>query len=132
MASMLLQAQSSGVGLFAGLAMVCAVIVALVLLAKLSAFVGDLLAGVRAWANLKRRERDAMPQGAFPVIPLAMEDDPGLYRVGGVLRETEQEVEWQIEAQTRANAVAKAELRGLVVTKVEKIAGPAAGREQVA
>ena len=60
------------------------------------------------------------PLGAFPVQPL--DDRPGRFRVRGVMRQTEEEMDWLIGAEMAANAVAKAELRGLVVTRVERCA----------
>ena len=57
---------------------------------------------------------------AFPVQLLG--DGEGTYRVEGVMRATEDEIVWTIDARTRANAIAKAELRGAVVTQVQKLA----------
>ena len=71
-----------------------------------------------AWAATR-------PQpAAFPVQLLS--DRPGRFRVSGVIAATEQEVVWLIDAQSEANAVVKAELRGAVVTKVERCDGDAA------
>ena len=56
---------------------------------------------------------------AFPVQLL--DEGAGEYRIEGVMRATEEEVVWLIEARTRANAIAKAEIRGAVVTRVVKL-----------
>jgi hypothetical protein len=58
-------------------------------------------------------------RGAFPVQPI--EDGAGRYRVFGVERETEKDQKIVIEAESRDNARVKAELRGIVVTRIEKI-----------
>ena len=71
--------------------------------------------------TLERRARRLAQQlGGFPVQPL--DDRPGRFRVRGVMRGTEEEVDWLIDAALAANAAAKAELRVLVVTRVEWIA----------
>lgn len=44
---------------------------------------------------------------------------PGLYRIAGVDSKTSDDVQWQVEAQSQANAKVKAELRGIVVTNCE-------------
>ena len=60
---------------------------------------------------------------AAPAFPVQLLDDgAGQYRVEGVIRPTEEEVVWLIDARTRANAIAKAEVRGAVVTRVVKVA----------
>ena len=64
---------------------------------------------------------------AFPVQLL--DEGAGEYRVEGVMRATEEEVVWLIEARTRANAIAKAEIRGAVVTRVVKLATAAETRQ---
>ena len=58
---------------------------------------------------------------AFPVIPAPdQQDGPGNYRVAGVDRNTRQDREIVIEAQSRANAQVKAELDGIVVTHITR------------
>jgi hypothetical protein len=78
------------------------------------------LAGVmfRAIASLFASRVRAAP--AFPVQLL--DEGAGQYRVEGVIRPTEEEVIWLVDARTRANAIAKAEIRGAVVTRVVKVA----------
>lgn len=46
---------------------------------------------------------------------------PGRYRISGVDRESKMETTWQCEAQSEANARAKAELEGIVVTLIERV-----------
>jgi hypothetical protein len=83
-------------------------------------FVFEMCSGMMAWAAQQRSRGEAVkPIRAFPVQTL--DDGFGEYRVEGVLRQTENEVEWVIEARSRANAIAKAEIRGMVVTQAEKI-----------
>ena len=58
---------------------------------------------------------------AFPVIPTPdQQDGAGTYRVAGVDRATRQDREIVVEAQSRANAQVKAELDGIVVTRISK------------
>jgi hypothetical protein len=60
------------------------------------------------------------PRRAFPVELL--EDGAGRYQIFGVERETEKDQQFTVEADSRANALVKAELRGVVVTRIEKLA----------
>lgn len=59
-----------------------------------------------------------------PVVPVRAvrpsEDGPGRYRVVGVDRATADDVTMDVEALSLANAKVKAELKGVVVTAVEK------------
>jgi hypothetical protein len=59
-----------------------------------------------------------VPQPVLPVDPA--HDGPGRYHVIGVDRATEEDVELLIDAKTLANAKVKAELRGVVVTQIQK------------
>jgi hypothetical protein len=59
------------------------------------------------------------PQG-FPMVPAAEADGPGTYQVCGVDKETRIDKEIVVEAASRANAQVKAELEGIVVTRVTK------------
>jgi hypothetical protein len=68
--------------------------------------------------RLARRKR----QEAFPALPIAESDGPGRYRAIGVDKTTRADRELIVEAASRANAQAKAELDGLVVTSVTKSA----------
>lgn len=45
---------------------------------------------------------------------------PGTYRITGVDRETRMDTEWYVEAQSEANAKAKAELEGIIITRIER------------
>jgi hypothetical protein len=65
------------------------------------------------------------PAYGFPVVPkavLPIEDrvGPGRFRVTGVVRETGTDIRIDVEAMSVANAQAKAELKGIVVTEVER------------
>ncbi len=65
--------------------------------------------------------RSAPPrQEGFPMAQLAADtfDGPGLYEVSGVDRATKMDTTWRVQAETRANAKAKGELEGIVVTSV--------------
>jgi hypothetical protein len=55
---------------------------------------------------------------AFPVEPV---DGPGRYRVAGVDKNTRADRELIVEADSRANAHVKAELDGIIVTRIDKI-----------
>jgi hypothetical protein len=90
----------------------------------LAVFLGKQVMRLHRLMLQRAARRLAQPLGAFPVQPLG--DRPGRFRVRGVLRDTEEEVDWLIDADMAANAAAKAELRGLVVTRVEWIADVAA------
>jgi hypothetical protein len=57
--------------------------------------------------------------GGFPVV--AEEDGPGTFRVTGVDRTSSVDVTDHIAAESAANARVKAELRGIVVTKIDRV-----------
>jgi hypothetical protein len=56
---------------------------------------------------------------AFPV--LTVDDGPGRYLICGVERESQTDQRIMVDADSRANAQVKAELRGIIVTEVEKL-----------
>jgi hypothetical protein len=56
---------------------------------------------------------------AFPVMP-AFADGPGTYLVAGVDKNTRADRQTEYDAQSRANAVVKAELDGVIVTSITK------------
>jgi hypothetical protein len=60
--------------------------------------------------------QDARPT---PTAPAA--DGPGTFRVIGVDRATKMDTAWTIAADSEANARAKADLEGIVVTRVERV-----------
>jgi hypothetical protein len=61
------------------------------------------------------------PVIAHPVLPVqAFEDGSGRYRIVGVVRETLTDVKMHVQAETLANAKAKAELMGVLVTEITK------------
>jgi hypothetical protein len=86
---------------------------------------GDRLAqganAAEAWAAEQRRLRDAERAHAFLVLPVASDGEARWFRVRGVVRQTEQEVDVIIEAQTAENASAKATIRGILVTEVSAV-----------
>jgi hypothetical protein len=59
------------------------------------------------------------PPGGFPVVAEA--DGPGTFRVTGVDRQTTLDVTDHIPADSAANARVKAELRGIVVTRIDRV-----------
>ncbi len=66
-------------------------------------------------------------QPGFPVIEVIPEyspptDGPGQYCVEGVDRQTKMDKTLHIQADSAANAKVKAELEGIVVTSVKKVA----------
>ena len=80
------------------------------------------------------RQRQLPPERTDPVtygFPVVSDADaprqveeigtgPGRYRVVGVVRETGTDTTMYVEAITPANAKVKAELKGVIVTEVEK------------
>lgn len=65
------------------------------------------------------------PRVSAPEAPRhpPLTDGPGKYRIRGVERATQNEVTWHCDAQSVANAKAKGELHGILVTSVERISG---------
>jgi hypothetical protein len=58
---------------------------------------------------------------APPAFPVIMPDGPGQYRIIGIVRATKADTTWLCEAQSADNAKVKAELEGIIVTRVEKM-----------
>jgi hypothetical protein len=56
---------------------------------------------------------------AFPVV--TVDDGPGRYLICGVERESQMDQRVTVDADSRANAQVKAELRGIIVTEIEKL-----------
>ena len=52
--------------------------------------------------------------------PFGPDAGPGRYRVVGVVRQTQSDITTFIEAQSLANAMVKADLRGIIVTEIVK------------
>lgn len=115
-------AQTSAVGVSWGklIILFAAVFIAAILIALL-VLLPRLVVRLVSGTSVTQARRDAQnsPQGAFPVLPV--EQPPGTFRVAGVMRNNEQETELLIEAKNRDNAIAKAEIRGMVVTAAEKV-----------
>ena len=82
-------------------------------------FLAALAVGVFIAVRLVVRKREASLPSAFPVIPLS--DGPGDYIVRGVHKDTRADTERTIQAESRANAMVKAELEGIVVTSIDKV-----------
>jgi hypothetical protein len=105
-------------------------------------WIAKLAAGMRAWATKQQLERKALlqqtaPVHGFPVVtepgaipgagemggPLRVQDigrGPGRYRIVGVVSATGTDIRMYVDAETPANAKVKAELKGVIVTEVEK------------
>ena len=120
---------------------VLGVIVTLVVMAALVVgVVTSRMAAFRA-ARQSRREAAGRGEGAygFPVVTGAAASDgpirtgmqgpipvqevgrgPGRYRIVGVVAATGTDIQMYVNADTPANAKVKAELKGVVVTEVEK------------
>jgi hypothetical protein len=64
---------------------------------------------------------DYVPPSGFPVVQAESGDGPGRFRIAGVDRTSGADVTDHIAAESAANARVKAELRGIVVTKVERV-----------
>jgi hypothetical protein len=74
--------------------------------------------GVAMAIILNARARKREPRG-FPVVPIGDQDGPGTYRITGVDRQTRADREITLEADSRDNAIVKAELDRIVVTRAE-------------
>jgi hypothetical protein len=74
--------------------------------------------GISAAVIIVARSRRREPRG-FPVFPIGDQDGPGTYRITGVDRQTRADREITIDAASRENAIVKAELDGIVVTRAE-------------
>jgi hypothetical protein len=48
------------------------------------------------------------------------EDRPGRFRINGVDRQTKLDTTWYVQADSVANATVKAELEGIIPTKIER------------
>jgi hypothetical protein len=111
--------------------------VAVSVIAWLLVCVANLASGLRAWATKQQLERNALarqaaPVHGFPVVtePSAMGEagwpvqdigrGPGRYRIVGVVAATGTDIRMYVDAETPANAKVKAELKGVIVTEVEK------------
>ena len=81
--------------------------------------------------RIQRRKEERGPAGfGFPVIgdfqpnarpAIAIPNDgPGRYRIIGVIAASGADTKMYIEAETLANAKVKAELKGVIVTDIEK------------
>jgi hypothetical protein len=80
--------------------------------------------GMKSASEPQVREREFTPptaDHAFPVIVEAMRDGPGKFRVLGVDRSSGLDVTDHITADSAANAKVKAELRGIVVTRIDRV-----------
>lgn len=99
--------------LFLGIAAVAAVMF----------FVWIIAAGVAKGVKDAQRGGTAPPRdppaaGGFPV---EVNDGPGTFRVTGVDQRTAADVTEHIPADSTANAKVKAELRGIVVTRIDRV-----------
>jgi hypothetical protein len=80
----------------------------------------------RWWQQPVTVPRQPAPVYGFPVIaqPVvavdAADDGSGRYRIVGVVRATLSDVKLYVQAETLANAKAKAELMGVMVTQIDK------------
>jgi hypothetical protein len=95
-----------------GVFVLCAILAVLIYIAQ----------GSRRRHNDEQRRRAAQQQRqpATPPGFAVVDDGPGRYRIEGVDRATRMDTTFRIEAQSKANAVAKAELQGVVVTKATR------------
>jgi len=80
----------------------------------------------RGWDRRRRPEGEpprsyGFPVTVLPAVPVTDSNDgPGRYRIAGVVRKTGVDIKMHVEAATMANARAKAELNGVLVTGIEK------------
>jgi hypothetical protein len=129
-------------GVFLAVGALLLVIAAWCVIGYLIFFVANVLSGVKAWATKQQLERNALagqaaPVHGFPVVteagvqpgagesgqPVPVQDigrGPGRYRILGVVAATGTDIQMYVSAETPANAKVKAELKGVIVTEVEK------------
>lgn len=111
-----------GVALFAGLYLVCFLIVgicfAIIQFSVRSEL--DQNKEQQAIADAVKNHNDYPGVTVFPDYS-APSDGPGRYRIQGVSRTTKQDATIDLHADSAANAKVKAELEDIVVTSVEKI-----------
>jgi hypothetical protein len=72
-------------------------------------------------SQIGRAER-GQPEEQDDAIPLAPRSSVRKWKVSGVEKSSGNDATWYIEAESRANAKVKAELKGMVVTAVERSA----------
>lgn len=70
---------------------------------------------------LPSRPIPAPPGPPAPAAAQPTPDGPGSFRIVGVDRDTRMDTTWYCDAQTPANARAKGELEGILVTAVERV-----------
>ena len=122
---------------------VCAVVAAWLVIGYLHFYVANVMSGVKAWAAKQQLERNALveqaPVHGFPVVMEAGASDvavdagqkaptpvqevgrgPGRYRIVGVVAATGTDNRMYVNAATPANAKVKAELKGVIVTEIQK------------
>jgi hypothetical protein len=75
---------------------------------------------VEAAPRSSEHQADPLLDDVLEQIPAAL-SGPGRYRIFGVDRDSEMDTEIVVEAQTEANAKAKAELRGICVTDIKRL-----------
>jgi hypothetical protein len=71
------------------------------------------------WSNYEPpppRPRTPPPPKPSPPI-----DGPGKFRIEGVDRATKMDTVWHVDAASEGNARAKAELEGIIVTRVDRV-----------
>lgn len=76
-------------------------------------------AGVRA--GMTKTRQDNLPGRRTGQLDALADNGPGLFKVTGVDRASKMDTTWNVEAMSVANAKAKAELEGIVVTEVKRV-----------
>jgi hypothetical protein len=75
------------------------------------------LSGVAGAQNLRGHRRQDLNYTEQPVPP--ENTGPGMYEIIGVDRKTKMDTTWFVQAISKANALAKAELEGILVTDIK-------------
>ena len=84
--------------------------------------------GIPTLPNLKATlEQQRPPAGPAEAAArrrsVATPDGPGRYKIEGVVKSTGGDIKTYVDAASRANAKVKAELKGIVVTAIERVEG---------
>jgi hypothetical protein len=71
--------------------------------------------------KLKPWEEPNERMAAFPRSSSVPNDGPGKFHITGVDRATKMDTTWYCDAASEANAKAKGELEGIIVTRVDRV-----------
>ncbi len=64
-------------------------------------------------------ENNAERRG-FPVAIPDADDGPGRYEIAGIDKQTKMDTKWAVTAESKRNALVKADLEGIIVTDIQR------------